>query len=39
MRAIFITGAMAILLLIAAPAAFAGHGGGELLRAESSARR
>ena len=39
MRAILIAVAMTALLLVAAPAALAGHGGGELLRAESSARR
>lgn len=39
MRAILIAVAMTALLLVAAPAASAGHGGGELLRAGSSARR
>lgn len=39
MRAILIAVAMTALLLVAAPVVLAGHGGGELLRAESSARR
>lgn len=39
MRAILIAVAMTALLLVAGPVALAGHGGGELLRAESSAGR
>jgi len=39
MRTILIAAAMTALLLVAAPVALAGHGGGELLRAESSAKR
>ncbi len=39
MRAILTAAVLTALLLVAAPVALAGHGGGELLRAESSARR
>ena len=39
MRAILIAVTMTVLLLIAAPVAFAGHGGGEVLRGEWAARR
>ena len=39
MRAILIAAAMAVLLLAAGPVVLAGHGGGELLRGEASARR
>ena len=39
MRAILIAVAMTALFLIAAPAASAGHGGGEVLRGEWAARR
>lgn len=39
MRAIVVAAAIAALLLAAGPVALAGHGGGELLRGEASARR
>ena len=39
MRWILIAAAVTAVLLAAGPVAMAGHGGGELLRAESSARR
>lgn len=39
MRAVFIAVAVVVALLAAVPAVLAGHGGGELLRAESAADR
>jgi hypothetical protein len=39
MRAIFIAAVAAVLVLAAGPVVLAGHGGGELLRGEASARR
>jgi hypothetical protein len=39
MRAILMAAVMAALLLAAGPGVLAGHGGGELLRGEASARR
>jgi hypothetical protein len=39
MRAILMAAVAAVLLLAAGPMVLAGHGGGELLRGEVSARR
>jgi hypothetical protein len=39
MRAILILAVMTALLLAANPVVLAGHGGGELLRGQASARR